>query len=243
VHLGTIDVAEAKSIRVTPDRRLEVSPAGRPAKAGVAGGAEVHELDLEVPGAGRDPAGGAHHAVAPGADGGETVVGEVDPLGLEYAGEEHGQARRVVVGFGGEAGRGDEEELLLAGGGGLGAAAAAGKGLAVPRLLGFLVALPGGRPSPDAVAALLLRLLAGRGRRSEGGALHGAVPGGVVAVGGCVGWREGGGEVGGRGVGICGGRGVGKARVRGLGGGWGEESEPGCIAGGDGGDAERGGGG
>jgi hypothetical protein len=238
VHLGTVYVAVPKPIGVIPDGRLEVSPVGRPAKTSVAGRAEVHDLDLEVPGAGRDPPGGAHHAVALGAGGGEAVVGELDPLGLEYAGEEHRQVGRVVGALGGEAGRGDEEELLLAGGGGLGAAAggaAAGEeGLAVPRLLGLLLPLARGRAGPDAVASLLLRLLARRGRRRESHVLPDAVPGGVdtilvVAVGGCVRWGEGGGAcvggvggggVGERGVGMCGSGGVREAWGLGRGG-WG----------------------
>jgi hypothetical protein len=127
-HLGAIDVTVPKPIGVEADGRLEVSLVGGPSKAGVAGGAEVHDLDLEVPRPCRNAAGRAHHAEALGAGRGEAVLRELDALGLEDAGEEHRLAGRVVGALGGEAGRGDEEELLLAAGVGPGVGASGGTG-------------------------------------------------------------------------------------------------------------------
>ena len=95
-HHATINVAVAKPIGVIPNRRLEVRPVGHPSKARVASGAEMHDLDLKVPRPGRHAAGGAHHAVALGAGSSEAVVGDLDPLGLEEAGEEHRLSGRVV---------------------------------------------------------------------------------------------------------------------------------------------------
>jgi hypothetical protein len=69
----------------------------------VAGGAEMHDPDLEVPRAGCDAAGGAHHAVALGAVGGEAVVGELDLLGLVEAGEEQGLVGCVIGVLGSQA--------------------------------------------------------------------------------------------------------------------------------------------
>ena len=105
----------------------------------MAGGAEVDDLDLEVPGSGRDAVRGAHHAVALGAGGGEAVSQEQDPLGLEDAGEEHGLPRRALLGTGGA-------RPGLSGGG----------PLLRRRLL--ILALAGGGPGPDAVFVPLRRL-------------------------------------------------------------------------------------
>ena len=229
VHLGTIHVAVSKSKHIVAYGSVDVSIVGSPSKAGVAGAAEVKDLDLKVPSAGSDAAGGAHHPVSLCAAGGEAVVGDLDLVGLEDAGEEHGPIGRVVVALGGESGRRGEDELILAAGGlgeaAVGAGAAAGEG--VGRLLGLLLALAGVGPGPDAVAVLLLGLLARRRRGREGHVLHGAAQRvGPVVVGwrgdargisiGCIGERG----VGEGGLGFGGGGGGGVGEIWGIGGGW-----------------------
>lgn len=65
-----IDVVVPISIgATTADGQVEVRHVGRPPEAGVAGGSELQDLDLEVqvPRLGRDAVRGAHHAVALGA--------------------------------------------------------------------------------------------------------------------------------------------------------------------------------
>jgi len=130
----------------------------------VAGGAEMHDPDLEVPRAGRDAAGGAHHAVALGAAGGEAVIGEFDLLILVEAGEEPGLVGCVVGALGSQArGRQDqyaawldahvgwrEHEVVRAGAG----AGAARAGAA--RLARLLLGLPRRGAGPDGVLVPLV---------------------------------------------------------------------------------------
>lgn len=109
VHLGAIDITVSETKPIAADGRLQVGLAGGPAKTGVAGRAKVHDLDLKVPRAGRDAAGGTYHAVALGAASSEAVLRDLDLVRLVDAREEHGQLRGVVTECGREAGR---RELL-----------------------------------------------------------------------------------------------------------------------------------
>jgi hypothetical protein len=81
VHLCAIAVAVPKPIRATPDGQVDVRHVGRPLEASVARGAEVQDLDLEVPHPSRDAVRGTHHAVVFGAGGVEAVGREHRSIG------------------------------------------------------------------------------------------------------------------------------------------------------------------